>query len=108
MAGAKITLEDAPPQHVHHVSYGNGFRGPRQGVAAILAAGRFHEAALPQRTQNLRGISWRHALRLADFGNSEAAANAGIPDPDQAAQSVLFVRAQLHLRNLISAISQSE
>jgi len=54
----------AAAEGVHHVADRDFFRGPRQGVAAFLAARGFGEPVLAQHTEDLSGIGRGGAFRL--------------------------------------------
>src|SRR5437899_428168 len=93
---AEAALEQTPAQLIDHAADPDLPGRARQRVAADLAASALDEAAAPQHTQQFRGVGFRHPFRLADLGDGQASARALVGQPEQTAQTVFFVRIQLH------------
>jgi hypothetical protein len=98
----EIVFVHAASENSERVANANSLRRHRERITAGLATHSLYKSALPQNTHQLGHIRCRDAFVTADVGNGRAPTCTLMRNMQEAAQSIFFVRAQLHDRNFES------
>src|SRR5581483_6176046 len=96
MPVAKLVIVQTAAKRRQHVFDFDLSGGSRQSVAARLSARRFHKPIAAQGVHKFCDVGNGEALGPRNLRNGNASVFARPPNGDEAAKSVLFLRAEFH------------